>query len=80
MNNAHKPSHHPAPDTGKVIPMSRETVAQGKRQSAKSIRNEDARRRAMPIDQWMQHVGFTAEQVEQMKAESAARLAAAGIK
>lgn len=51
-----------------------------KKPSAKSIRNEERRRREMPIGDWMAHVGFTAEQTEALKAESAARLAAAGIK
>lgn len=49
--------------------------------SAKSIRNEERRRRETPIDLWLScYAGFTAEQIETMKVESAARLAAAGVK
>lgn len=49
--------------------------------TAKSIRNEERRRRETPVDLWLtRYAGFTAEQIETMKTECAARLAAAGIK
>jgi hypothetical protein len=49
------------------------SAAKTARRSAKSIRNEDARRRAMPIEAWLAHVGFSSEEIAAMGGEDIAR-------
>jgi NH3-dependent NAD+ synthetase len=44
-----------------------------KKPSAKSIRNEEARRRALPIEAWLAEVGFTPDEVAAMGGEDIAR-------
>lgn len=41
--------------------------------TAKAIRNEAARVRALPIDAWLADIGFTTEEINVMKADFDAR-------